>query len=107
MTDLKTSLIEEMESVKNSAPTHPRGVGYNEGLDTAIEIIRNHQPVQVAPTTLEVLRQARAKLKHIGDAAFYQTNTSEWALIKLLGDIRKETEAAITAIDKVLGKNEL
>ena len=93
MTDLKTSLIEEMESVKNSAPTHPRGVGYNEGLDTAIEIIRNHQPVQVAPTTLEVLRQAREALSSCYDVEYHPADGST------------KQDAAITAIDKVLGED--
>lgn len=37
------SLIEKLEAVKHEAPNHPRGIGFNEGLETAVAIVGQHQ----------------------------------------------------------------
>lgn len=36
------TLFEKLESAKFAAPVHPRGVGFNEGLECAANIIRKH-----------------------------------------------------------------
>lgn len=37
------TLIEKLEAIKHIDPNHPRGIGYNEGVSQAIEIVRRHE----------------------------------------------------------------
>lgn len=40
----KESLLKTLGDAKHKNPVHPRGVGYNEGIDCAVALVHEHLP---------------------------------------------------------------
>lgn len=49
---MSNTLEQAIAAIKHDAPNHPRGVGYNEGIDAALHVLRQHQAEGCLPTII-------------------------------------------------------